>query len=619
MAKDYVQKYLWRDYGKPFSTAWQITLTADEAVAFMAMVCILITYTQAKTWRLARQAVIRIIRPIQLPDNDEPNSLLRLSQYDAMSRLLSNISPWWQRRSSTSSNGMTVTSPLFGTAAIVNTAIFVVMGVLIPWLLTGGLETPVVQSKPWNGCPVSGDIIENTEYYYTPSWFTSNLNLYVSIEKYRQCWQSLSNATPGQSSCSRVDGPIVDHPQVHTTYQPTSCRVAEQTCVKNMSEFRVDHESLTLRDYGLNVESALRHSRRLTCTPLDLPVFVVENQVWGDSFRTTTDQPSRTPNLTLQSYIIDDRLECPSCEGLLEYFQRDDGDTFFVVVEKDGPNRTRRHGQVFALILDRYDRHQAFTSHRYDSIRYSSDNDYAAVMCQEQHRICLDTSPGRCTQFANISNAVEEVVEILEDRKTIKELCAFYDIFDTTTTAALLQEGEDVAVHPWSTRAPRPWTTEVIKWFEGAVLLTRANLHAVVTGRAQGVSRAINATIARRESPHIPAKYMELFCQSSLLLDSDYTNINFVGLSMALATMVAINTASHWRGHVLVARRTAGIVVAVSRIGLSFMRKFWNKVSLVWDETLSFVTSSISAIRRTQSGGHGLVTGQGSQIDLALR
>ncbi|KAK4205985.1 hypothetical protein QBC37DRAFT_462185 [Rhypophila decipiens] len=75
MAKDYVQKYLWRDYGQPFHLAWQITLTADEAVAFLAAVCVLITYTQTRTWSLARQTVIRIVRPIQLPDNDDPNSL----------------------------------------------------------------------------------------------------------------------------------------------------------------------------------------------------------------------------------------------------------------------------------------------------------------------------------------------------------------------------------------------------------------------------------------------------------------------------------------------------------------------------------------------------------------
>lgn len=51
-----------------------------------------------------------------------------------------------------------------------------------------------------------------------------------------------------------------------------SCPLSDETCLNGLSKFQVYHNNLTLRDYGLKVQSALRHSRGLTCTPLALPV-----------------------------------------------------------------------------------------------------------------------------------------------------------------------------------------------------------------------------------------------------------------------------------------------------------------------------------------------------------
>ncbi|KAM7190499.1 hypothetical protein V8F33_009482 [Rhypophila sp. PSN 637] len=216
MAKDYVQKYLWRDYGQPFHLAWQITLTAEEAVAFLAAVYVLITYTQTRTWSLARQTVSQIVRPIQLPDNDDPNSLSRLSQYEALSRLLSNTLPCLRRRKNLrpASDMSRKISPLFGIASVTNATLFIIMGVLVSRLLTDGLETPMVQSRSWYGCRVGEQSGHPTGVYFSTNRLTGQGNLYRAVEKHGPCWK----VPPGS---------------------PAS------TCDRTLSEFQVSHENLT--------------------------------------------------------------------------------------------------------------------------------------------------------------------------------------------------------------------------------------------------------------------------------------------------------------------------------------------------------------------------------------
>lgn len=203
----------------------------------------------------------------------------------------------------TSSVTMTNTSPLFGTAAMVNTALFAIMGVLVPWLLTGGLETPIVQSRPGDGCSTRAGLDKLDLFYFIPGGRGYNTsespetsNLYVAGEGYRQCWQRNSmvedtgaSTEPKSTTCARVDGRILDRLSVRVTHQPaSSISFTNRTCLGEVSQFQLLHENLTFRDYGINTASSatLLHSRRLTCTPLpELPVFVVIIKIDLDSGR----------------------------------------------------------------------------------------------------------------------------------------------------------------------------------------------------------------------------------------------------------------------------------------------------------------------------------------------
>ena len=156
--KDYVQRYLWHDYGQQFHSAWQLTLTGNEALAFLAFISVLVAYTQTRAWKLACLAVKRVTRPIQLSDENEPDSLSHLTQREAILHSVTTLSLWFKGdqghvfSQALRHREMKSISPWFGAIAVGNLVIFLVLGILVPWALTGGLNPPLVQSRTWDGC-----------------------------------------------------------------------------------------------------------------------------------------------------------------------------------------------------------------------------------------------------------------------------------------------------------------------------------------------------------------------------------------------------------------------------------------------------------------------------------
>jgi len=153
-------------------------------------------------------------------------------------------------------------SPWFGIIALGNLVVFLALGVLIPWFLTGGLETPVVQSRTWSGC-----------YRYDGSNDLSGKGekeAYLASNKYESCWFNTSRIP---DSCRWGENIILDRPTMHVS-RNISCPFARRACYPDTQPLQLNHVNLTLRDYGLNFDSRLLHSRRLTCAPLKLENFI---------------------------------------------------------------------------------------------------------------------------------------------------------------------------------------------------------------------------------------------------------------------------------------------------------------------------------------------------------
>lgn len=236
-------------------------------------------------------------------------------------------------------------------------------------------------------------------------WPTTTI---FALENYRKCWKTPPESFSGP--CSRAYGPIMDQPPVIVTQNPGNCSFTEEECVANLSQFQLNHENLTLRDYGFNIRSALRHSRRLTCNPMDIQVVVVNHDhVYNSKTPGNVDQSqqpelhmNRDPlkstipmlkqlnqtNITIESYRDDGRFECHNCEKLYKLFERRHREIFFVLVNNGAFGRNTSQygdGRVFAILLEG-GRAESFTSHRYQLIGDYARDGYTVEMCQEQHR-----------------------------------------------------------------------------------------------------------------------------------------------------------------------------------------------------------------------------------------
>ncbi len=270
-------KYLWYDQGQPGFTAWQFTLTNSEAIAFLALIAALLAYAQTRIWTLARAGVRRLTRPIQLPDDSDPESLSKISQKEAIINaclVLFNVCKSKNRRRS-----MTTISPWFGVAAILNLATLDSLGAVIPWALTGGLQTPVVQSKRcYRGIHTAAEGL------------TEEQKAYIANDKYQKCW---FNKTELSDTCVPENGILVDRPEMHTSRNLT-CPFEEAACSPEARPLQLEYTNLTLRDVGLNVRSDILFSRRLTCSPLNITHFL-RNESDGSAWLFLSDPATPVP------------------------------------------------------------------------------------------------------------------------------------------------------------------------------------------------------------------------------------------------------------------------------------------------------------------------------------
>lgn len=121
-----------------------------------------------------------------------------------------------------------------------------------------GLETPVVQSKTWEGClrnDGSNDLNGKGEK-----------EAYLAADKYTRCWFNTSDIL---DSCPRQDNIILERPMLEVS-QSARCPFVEGACHPDTLPLQLDHVNLSLRDYGVNLDSEIILSRRLLCSTADL-------------------------------------------------------------------------------------------------------------------------------------------------------------------------------------------------------------------------------------------------------------------------------------------------------------------------------------------------------------
>jgi hypothetical protein len=138
-------QYVWRDYSQPPYQSLILTLNTYENLLLLAFLSAFIAYTQTRWWIITRYLIVRILRPVQLPDPEAAASLHNLSQAKAIKLLIF-------REKRRDNDSMISVSPVFGAASIFNILLFIVLGTIIPYYLTGGSGPARVRPQTTNLC-----------------------------------------------------------------------------------------------------------------------------------------------------------------------------------------------------------------------------------------------------------------------------------------------------------------------------------------------------------------------------------------------------------------------------------------------------------------------------------
>jgi F0F1-type ATP synthase membrane subunit c/vacuolar-type H+-ATPase subunit K len=254
MSSEAVHHYLWRDYGLRSRKGWILTLTDTEALALLSFVTTLVAYTQSRVWHIERNIFNRLTAPkIQLLVKDERASI---SQGAAIGVLIGALT----RRRSTQPETIGTINPCIGFIASLNILGFVILGIILPWSLSGGVESPLVLARGTGECV-------RYEYSFESAFEESML----ADQTFRQCW---NNPTRLSNLCTSMDGILAQRPKIEISREDI-CPFLGDICKNNIRPVSFEYKHLSLRDFGVHSTSKVLLSRRLTCSPLETEKFLV--------------------------------------------------------------------------------------------------------------------------------------------------------------------------------------------------------------------------------------------------------------------------------------------------------------------------------------------------------
>ena len=554
-----VYQYLWKDLGLPSYSNVVLTLNAAENMIALAILALFITFASERCWIIIRCIVLRIIRPIQLPDPDDPDSLSRLSSFKAARALLSQAS-------ARNTQSMKRIPSSLGITAILNWLLFFAIGVIVPYYLTGGFNTAVVRSKIAESC--TG--VENRSVVrYDLAQLASNY--------FKTCWY---NATDIPSKCSEGSGIISSRPQLLIVPE-NDCPFPGNVCQKNIHPIRVEHTDLSPREFGLNVDSRIRVHHRLTCAPLDTEPFLFyvpghtnasgtwpdRSVIWfgrnisnmvKDGIGTVYGTLLATPNgpnrysskfsgaefvasttvspvydLAIYPVEIQDGESTAVSTNIHPYLRRDDGQVFIAML------RAGRSGYQVPVNDPFYAAHQINP----ETGGYWADYEATALGCVEQYKICAEVEDIACSDWGALYPMYFRIINhpALVSYETLREDIVFrhveyvqsskvYTFLHTRQgTEALLTSGFRSADHIKYIDSEEQWIAEIKSWMETSLLMARFILLRIAEGGSPGLG----------ETPSYPgfSNKLATACGRILFLNSDYTNIDFIGLLACIGAL----------------------------------------------------------------------------------
>jgi len=628
-------KYIWRDYSQLPYQSLILTLNGYQALSLLAFVSAFIAYAQTRWWIITRYLLIRILRPVQLPVSDDAASLQRLSQGKAIKSLIF-------KEKGRYNDSMVSISPWFGTASLFNVLLFIVLGTIIPYYLTGGLGPVKVQSHTTDAC----DGFEA----YSPDAMQLAQSFYI---------QCRLNAPADATTCGYKARIVESRPQLNFTVD-SQCPFAEGSCErfkpqrwnrwKEAAEgasslyneaLRIEYLDMRPSEYGLNADGRIRQSHSLTCAPVKVRQFQLPYGTRGDNatvlwvgytpgdfnvsetFPSTGESvhywpgtlvqpaPFKLKSATVYELIIYpvlmDRKPWIIFENFHPGLKSYNGDMFFVMFKFGvGPNDTPAYSAE----------REGFLSYRGDTFFNRWGTSTYALGCFEQYNLCFDE---RCTGWSNATDATGKMFQFLQSNYGHDIASEVIKIQSLLTKAAALQNfmqhhhrssmmvralSPDLDVI-YGNSSNRQWHWEVQSWFEMAFLTVKFSLLASVQGEKKN---------SVWSSDHF--SNTSWICNKLLFLDNDSTNINFIGLMATLSGLLVIYLVSMIRRILVWIKHGLGICWKVCQWVRAVLRRLWKDLlhdlafAYRWIQgAFEFVAERPKAVLQAMRRGLGLFAG----------
>jgi hypothetical protein len=318
---------------------------------------------------------------------------------------------------------MATPAKLLGLLAIANAVAFFIVGIITPLYLTGNLGTAIVRSKFADNCVGYEDRDPSKRY-------TAQL----ADSFFKRCLLNTFDVAP---ACSEESGVVGNIPQLLVDRE-TSCPFPGDVCVDGIQPVRVEHQGLSARDFGVNLDRRVLVDHRLTCAPLKTEQFMLpygpgQNWIWfgrnfhdpsyksnvsatWGTFLTTPNGPNKYSNafsgnpgaITGQPQAVYELNIYPfsvvqagvaSGEDFHPSVRRDDGHVFFTML--------RAGRSLYRAPID----DPFYAAHNNSAGFYIPDYEATALGCVEQFRMCFnDGKKSFCTNMGQSINITLELV-----------------------------------------------------------------------------------------------------------------------------------------------------------------------------------------------------------------
>jgi hypothetical protein len=565
----------------------------------MALLTSLVALAQSQSWALIRHVIADYTKSPRLEGDPTPDPRFDTSQGEAISDAVYDTFPrLWKRIRRAIHKGSTppnlaedaersLKSPLFGMFAILNVAVFVIMGIAIPiWLTDGLLGTPIVKSKVTDECL-------NAKWLDAENRYTSRLTR--TDEAFKLCADRLNAGCDSQYYFST--------PQIEKT-RPETCPFSENICHKNSTPFEITQYNISAYHVGLNSRSQVTMNHRLTCTPVS-----VENFIWYGS---TTEGPRNFLSVQKRPQIGESQF---LNQGLFMYLTTKNGPNseshessgLYMALKNENPKLwvlpargpvddlptkyvysqdkldesiRRADGQPFLVILKAgaqmyawevddpfFSAHNTRPNGRLGTSAYA-DYEATALGCVEQFQFCVPQKqlPKFCSPWGAREQAIWDPLSYLGKDSLNGDWNHWMEVLETWDGQSGISANELLSSFLLLPRsvAVFDYITMRISTFGMVPLIGLYGLNPIQTQRAidireqwvlevetwfmksllGGIFRVQDASFWTFQDfdPKFSEKYIHdwSLCGRVLLRDGDYTNINWIGFWVTTAALTLI-------------------------------------------------------------------------------